>query len=159
MKSIYLIRHAQSNAVNSATGYDRPLSEKGLKDAEQISKKVKEYNFSPTLIYCSPAKRTLTTSSFFNYNTVSVFEKSIYEATLLDLTELINAFPSEHNQIALIGHNPSISLLASYLTGDDKLIQISPCTVIKINLDVDNWNEITQGIGTQEYYLSPENLS
>lgn len=157
MKTFYLIRHAESDVLNSVSDFDRPLNNKGLSDAALVSEKVFKENFKPTLIYCSPAQRTETTSTYFIKNSICVFDDKIYEASLQDLKSLISSFPNKHQEIALIGHNPSISFLANYLTGNN-IKAATPCTVIKINFDIENWAEITEGSGTQEFYISPESL-
>ena len=158
MKSIYLIRHADSNWNNpDYSDFDRPLSEKGFKDIPVMANKLAELGFNPELIVCSPALRTTTTAELLLKSASYLFESSIYEASLDDLIQLVNVLPNEYQEIALIGHNPGISLLSDYLT-DNYMTNMSPCSVIKIELEIDNWNEVVQGIGTEVYSISPETL-
>lgn len=159
MKSIYLIRHADSNWNNpNYSDFDRPLSDKGYKDIPLITKRLTELNFNPNLIFCSPSERTATTAKLISNSTSCLFDSNIYEALLVDLTKLINFFPDKCQEIALIGHNPSISLFSNYLTGESQY-NMAPCTVIKIDLEIDSWNEVVQGIGIEVYSISPEMTS
>lgn len=155
MKILYLIRHAKSDWSNSALlDYDRILSEKGITDTVLMAKKLNELNFKPSLIICSPAQRTTSTADFISRGTSILFYNSIYEASLIDLIELINVLPNEHKEIALIGHNPSITKLSNYLT-DDFIDHMPTCSIVKIELEIDNWNEIVHGIGIKKYFISP----
>lgn len=161
MKTIYLIRHAKSswNDIGSKD-FDRILNKRGEHDAPLIGRKLNNLLFKPDLIVCSPAKRTTITANLIcqqiDYSFQSVqFEPSIYEASLTDLKNLINSFSNNFSAIALIGHNPSITLLSNYLT-DQFLSNMPTCGVVKIELEIDSWNEIIQGIGRQKYFIYPK---
>jgi phosphohistidine phosphatase len=158
MKTLHLIRHADSDWKNTKTDFDRPLSTKGFNDVQVIKQELYKTNFNPSLVICSPAKRTRTTAQLIAKEKITQFEKSIYEAPIDNLKEVINKISNIHNEAALIGHNPSITALANYLIGDF-INNMSPCTVIKIDLEIENWNEITHGAGTVVLTISPEGLS
>ncbi|MBL4594416.1 MAG: histidine phosphatase family protein [Flavobacteriales bacterium] len=156
MKTLYLIRHAKSDWENpSLSDFDRPLNSRGIRNAPFMAQKLIELNFNPGLIVCSPAQRTTTTAELISKNTSILFEKSIYEASLNDLIHLINFLPKEHEEIAIIGHNPSITNLSNYLT-DDFIDNMPTCSIVKIELEIDNWNEIIKGIGMKKYFIYPK---
>lgn len=156
MKTLYLIRHAKSDWNNPAlSDFDRPLNKRGLRDAPFMAKKLIELNFNPGLIVCSPAKRTITTSELISNRTSTFYVDTIYEASLSDLTNIINTLPYEHTEIAIIGHNPSITMLSNYLT-NDYIDNMPTCSVVKIELEIDNWNEVIEGIGTKKYFIYPK---
>jgi phosphohistidine phosphatase len=159
MKTLYLIRHAKSDWKTDITSdFERPLNKRGLSDATMMAKKLQDLHFNPSIIFCSPAQRTITTSELITKEVKIIFKKNIYEASLKDLTQLLNEFPDEHSEVALIGHNPSMTYLLNYLTGD--LIQNIPtCSVVKIELEINSWKEITQHIGTQKFFISPKMYS
>lgn len=149
MKTIYLIRHAESSWDNATTDFERALTEKGNEDAKLISNNMCS---NPDIIIASPAQRTTETAIFFasalNYNIAEIdYEISIYEAPLQNLINKVNQIEAKHQTAVLVGHNPGITQLANYLA-DDNLSPVQPCTVIKIELEVDNWNEIIKGIGS-----------
>tara|TARA_B100000809_G_scaffold76741_2_gene74535 strand:- start:8470 stop:8946 length:477 start_codon:yes stop_codon:yes gene_type:complete len=155
MKTLYLIRHADSDWKNEETDFDRSLSPKGILDASAIRKQLDNLNFQPELVICSPALRTKTTAQIITKNITTVFESSIYEAPIINLIRVINALPNVHKNVALIGHNPAISSLVNYLTGDF-INNMQPCTVVKVDLEIDNWDEITQGAGTENFCIYPK---
>ena len=156
MKTLYLIRHAKSDWNDpSLTDFERPLNKRGLRDAPFMSDKLKELDFNPDFIFCSPAQRTKTTAQLIAKSTSILYFDSIYEASLKDLTELINFFPNNHKEICLIGHNPSITALSNYLT-DDFIDNMPTCSIVKIELEIDNWDETTQGIGVKKFFTYPK---
>lgn len=156
MKVVYLIRHAKSDWNNPVlTDFERPLNERGLRDAPFMAKKLLELNFNPGLILCSPAQRAVTTAELISKQTSILYENSIYEASLNNLVHLINFLPSEYKEIAIIGHNPTITSLSNHLT-DNITSDMPTCSIAKIELEVDHWNEVVQGIGTQKFFIYPK---
>ena len=164
MKVIYLIRHAiaEQNSVNNED-ISRALSQKGKEDAELMALKLKELNVNPDLIVCSIAKRTVSTKKIIckqigDLNTNIIIDSSIYEASLDYLTFLVNTLPSRFNEVFLIGHNPAITLLSNYLT-EDFIDNIPPCGIVKIEMEIEKWNEIVPGIGNKKYFIYPETFA
>jgi len=161
MKTLYLIRHAKSDWNNAnLTDFERPLNKRGLKDAPFIAEKLKELTFNPDHIICSPAQRTSSTAKIIcngiNYPIKDiVFEHSIYEASVTTLISLINLLPNNKDEVAIIGHNPSTTQLSNYLT-DDYIGNMPTCSIVKIELEIDNWNEIVDGIGIQRFFIYPK---
>ena len=164
MKAIYLIRHAKSDWNNSElSDFERPLNKRGLRDAPFMGGKLSELKFNPDLIICSPAQRTTSTAQLLcsktNYSFEHIkFEPSIYESSLNNLIELINDLPNTANEVAMIGHNPSTTMLSNYLT-DDYIGNMPTCSIVKIELEIEDWNEIVQGIGSQKYFIYPKAFS
>jgi phosphohistidine phosphatase len=156
MKTLYLIRHAKSDWDNPAlTDFERPLNKRGFRDAPFMTKKLEELDFNPDFIVCSPAQRTKDTAQLIANSTSTLYDSSIYEASLNDLTRLINFLPNKHKEIAIVGHNPSITSLSNYLTFDF-IDNMPTCSIVKIELEIDNWNETTQGIGIKKFFIYPK---
>jgi len=163
MKTLYLIRHAEANWKKPGeTDFERTVSISGVKEATSITKRLIELDFKPKLIICSSAKRTRETAKLIcneiKYPIQDIdFNSSIYESSLKNLITLINSLPNLYNEIAIIGHNPSITKLSNYLT-DDYISNIPTCSVVKIELEIDAWNEIIEGIGIQKFFIHPKTL-
>lgn len=160
MKILYLIRHAKSDWNNpELTDFERILNKKGLKDVPFMAKKLNESAFNPVHIICSSSQRTRTTVKLIcneiNYPLKDVcFDSSIYEASLTTLISIINLLPNNKDEIAIIGHNPSITDLSNYLT-TEHIGNMPTCSIVKIKLEIDNWNEIVNGIGIQKFFIYP----
>jgi phosphohistidine phosphatase len=159
MKTVYLIRHAKSDWNNpELTDYERPLNKRGLTDLPIMAEKLLGLNFNPQLIVSSPAQRAMNTAELISKEKSILFDSSIYEASLEDLIHLINLLPEKHNEIAIVGHNPSMTYLSNYLTGNT-ISNMPTCSVIKIEMEIDDWNQIVEGIGTQIYFIFPKMYS
>ncbi|OFZ02204.1 MAG: hypothetical protein A3K10_01850 [Bacteroidetes bacterium RIFCSPLOWO2_12_FULL_31_6] len=161
MKIIYLIRHAKSDRDNpNLADFDRILNQKGIADALLIGNQLKELHFNPALIVCSTAQRALQTLEIICnqtncLQTNTIFDSFIYQCSINYLTFLTDSLPSKDNEVAIIGHNPGITLLSNYLI-NDIIDYIPTCGVVKIELEINDWKEIVQGIGSKKYFISPK---
>jgi len=157
MKIIYLIRHAKSDKDNpKLSDIEQILSQKGIDDAHLIRAQLIKLNSNPEIILCSTSKRTKETFEIiYQQETNTIFDSSIYQSSLNYLIFLINSLPNQYNEVAIIGHHPGVTLLANYLT-DDVMDVIPTCGVVKIELEIDDWKEIVQGIGNKKYFISPK---
>jgi phosphohistidine phosphatase len=157
MKKLVLIRHAKAEKEIVGKDFDRPLKYTGMQDAAFMADRLKEVALIPQLIISSPALRTKTTADIFADNLalpVPQFNQSIYEAGQKSLLKVINQFPNEQDFIALVGHNPGISLILTYLTGELKEVHTS--TVAVIEFELDDWAAVSEDLGKLVYYSSPK---
>ncbi len=66
MKTLLLVRHAKSSwDVAGLDDLERPLNERGKKDAPEMAKRVKERNIHPDIFLSSSAKRAYKTAKLF----------------------------------------------------------------------------------------------
>lgn len=161
MKTIYLIRHAKSSWNSfSLNDFDRPLNNRGKKDAPFIGKKLKFLLFNPDKILSSPSKRTTKTIKLiskevgFNFNNV-IFKQELFLASLHTYKSELNSLSNTIQSVAIVGHNYGISDFANYLT-DNAVGAMPTCGVTKINFDIDSWEEIIEGLGNVEFYVYPK---
>lgn len=161
MKTIYLIRHAKSSWDNPAlSDFNRTLNARGKANAPLMGKKLVEEQALIDCLISSPAKRTTETSLILcyelNYRLDNiVFDERIYEASLKTLVNVVNEIPNQFNSVAIVGHNPAISQLFNYLTDED-LHHFPTCGIGKIELEIDQWSEIIQGIGRKIFFIYPK---
>jgi len=133
-KTLYLVRHAEAAWMGSGQrDFDRPLNARGEGDAMEMGQRLKECDVFPHTIISSPALRAAQTSEViateigFPVEAI-VFRKSIYEAAVSDLLEIIQSVDDDLNSAMIIGHNPSIGWLISQLS--DKHIANAPTSTI-----------------------------
>ena len=157
MKQLLLIRHAKAVNNNDGGDYARPLSKSGLKGAADTAENLKAAGIIPQLMVSSPAVRTTQTSQIITEALALpeiIFNKHIYEASEETLLQIVNSFNDEFNLIALTGHNPGISYLLYYLTGE--LRDVTPGTAILITFGVNEWKAVGNGSGTISFYTAPQ---
>lgn len=147
MKKLFIIRHAKSDWSNEKLDdYDRPLNQRGKKDAPLIGKILVKKKIVPDLIISSPAYRARKTSlkiaSKVGYADEILFNEYIYEATLRTLLDIINFIEDEYDDVYLIGHNPGLNMLGFYLV--DFNDNLPTCGVLEIEFNCETWREATK---------------
>jgi phosphohistidine phosphatase len=111
----------------------------------------------PQLMVSSPAVRTTETSHIISEALALpkvIFDKHIYEASEETLLQIVNNFDDQFDLIALTGHNPGVSYLLFYLTGEMK--DVTPGAAILITFGVNEWKAVGNGSGTISFYTAPQ---
>ena len=116
---LILLRHAKSDWYSGVPGdFDRPLAQRGRKDAPRMGKWMKKNGIIPDLILCSPALRARETLEGVN-NKLGVkqvvYEDSIYGASVGMLLRLIDRYSHSCGNFMITGHNPGLDELLSFL--------------------------------------------
>lgn len=123
MKKIILIRHAKSSWDNPwLTDHDRPLSDRGLRDAPIMAKRLKKRKIYPDLILCSTATRAVETAKIlakeFEFPEKEIlFEKNLYHASPNKILKYIHLQKDAKDTMIVVGHNPGFNELIEYLGG------------------------------------------
>jgi phosphohistidine phosphatase len=157
MKKLLLIRHAKATHEPGLADYERPLKYKGSLDAALMATRLREHSIIPQLLVSSPALRTLATADIFAEH-LSLrqpdTDKSIYDASEGTLVNVVNQLSNHHDFIGLVGHNPGISQLVYYLTGEMR--EMETCATVLIEFDLEDWSTISKESGRITYYSSPD---
>ena len=121
MKHLFLLRHAKSDwSLTHLNDFDRQLSERGRNDAPKMAAWLKENNYHPQHVLCSPAKRTVETLELIA-NTIAInikevqYPEELYLANSKKLIELISALPESTDSAMIIAHNPGLDVLLETL--------------------------------------------
>ena len=115
------MRHSKSSWENlNLSDHDRPLNERGQKDAPLMYQELINNNWLPDTVFLSSSKRTIETLALMNFDksiTKIEIKPSIYHASLEEL--IIQLENIENNETTMIlGHNPGSELLINYLIGE-----------------------------------------
>ena len=158
MKQLYIIRHGDSPFIKGGDDFERPLSEMGKYDAINIGLHLNEDYPLPSYILSSAAKRALTTASIigeeleFDSTKISSV-KSLHNAPMETVLQEINQISANHECIMVFGHNPGLSILASYLTGEN--FNLETCNTVLLNVEIDEWAELSKDTCTVKHYIAP----
>jgi phosphohistidine phosphatase len=156
MKKLLLIRHAKAEKDTAGKDINRPLKYIGIQDAAFMAERIKEKSMIPQIIITSPALRTKTTAEIFADHLLlpdPETNKAIYEASQQTWLKVINQLPDQYDFIAIVGHNPGVSQILYYLTGETREVHTS--TVALIDFETDDWASISGETGKLAYYSSP----
>ncbi len=147
-RKLLVLRHASADYHHQGTDLERPLSAHGHHEAEQLGELIERQLFRPGLlntdeliVRCSPALRTRQTINLLCshssldelvlMNTSRItFPETIYEATTGQLLELVSGSEAD---LILVGHNPGLSSLVSWLCLTRIGLSPADCLLLSIN--------------------------
>jgi phosphohistidine phosphatase len=117
--TVYLLRHAHAAwASPGLRDFDRPLDERGRKDAAIVADAMRERDYRPDVVYCSTAERCAETlrivSQVLPPETEIVMLESLYGNDHRYYLGVLHDCRS--SSVMLIGHNPMIEDTANALT-------------------------------------------
>lgn len=118
------MRHAKSDWHTGEHDFDRPLSERGARDAGRMGKWLSSTGHLPDQIIASPATRAKQTvellckESGLDIKQI-VWEKSIYNSGIQNLLNIAKNNFAINKTIMLVGHNPVMDELLHYLSDVD----------------------------------------
>lgn len=119
-RSIVLLRHAKADWPQ-VSDHERPLAERGRKDAAVAGRKLADTGITFDLALCSTANRTRETWKLavheLAHRPKTVYEERVYEASPGELIAVLNETPDDVRNVILIGHNPGVHGLADILSG------------------------------------------
>jgi len=146
MKTLFLIRHAKSSWDNSALpDKDRPLNDRGRRDAPKIGDQLAKRDVKPDLMLSSPAVRALETAEIIakklDYKRKKiVVDDRLYAATAEDLLDVVHKLGDKLERVMLFGHNPELTELAHRLSR--KITNMPTCAVAEFTFDAKSWSSI-----------------
>jgi len=164
MKTLYLCRHAKSSwADPGMDDFDRPLNERGLRNAPHMAHTFKERGEPVDLIVSSPANRALTTARCFAEALAVppdrfLQDRSIYHAERSGLMRIVQELPDTAQRAMLFGHNPGFTELVDHLC-DTGVGNLPTCGIVRIDFPVNEWNMVTRELGTLVWFDYPKNHS
>jgi len=161
MKTVLLVRHAKSGKDDpTLADRDRPLNERGLRDAPLMGGRLAQRGLHPDLILTSPARRALSTAQLIadalgQPRSDIVINERLYEATLPALLATVRSTDDRHRTLMLVGHNPEISALAHLLAPD--ISEMPTCAVLECGFDAASWADVGEQHPVRVSFDSPKN--
>ena len=167
MKNLILIRHAATNAFEEEIDdHDKGINKKGKLELEHLFKWLLENKMKTELVYTSSAKRALLTTNFLFSESCNIINKnSLYLCDYIQIISLLKAIPSNINEVAIVGHEPSISETLDYLVGECRpdlqniLKKPYPTAGLSvIHLNINSWTKLEEKSGIFDAFVQPNNL-
>jgi phosphohistidine phosphatase len=125
MPELLILRHAKSDwGTEAPTDFERPLNERGVRDADRMGAWLAEQRSAPAHVVSSPAERARQTvlricrQIQFPVEDI-VWDKRIYEASPVTLLSVLADIPEDADSAMIVGHNPGLELLAEHMTGSN----------------------------------------
>lgn len=162
MKTLLLVRHAKSSWNDSdLSDFERPLNDRGKKDAPVMAARVKEKKLKIDLFISSPAKRAKKTAAIF-MDEYKVKEKdlvllpSLYEAPVKDFYDAVENINDKDAVVALFSHNPGITDFVNTLT-EKKIDNMPTCGVFAIKINTKKWRDFKKAEKEFFFFDYPKN--
>lgn len=163
MLTLILIRHAKSSwSEPYGTDKLRPLKKRGLKNAPEMGRYIKQQKLLWDVMYSSPALRAKSTADLICKALDKPWPGYVVEQHLyaFDYHEVMAFLKSRHvklKTIALVGHNPAFTDLTNLLT-DAGIKNIPTTGLVEIRLSIKKWSQIKPGCGELLRFESPKRL-
>ncbi len=149
MKSLYMVRHAKSSWKYDVSDHQRPLKQRGNKDAKLVSKQVSSELKPPQKIISSDAKRAKTTAQYFKkaFDVADenfVLNHDLYDFSGQSVMEIIKSLDSSLKCVMIVGHNHAFTSIVNML-GNEYIDNLPTSGFVHIRFEVDSWKDITTG--------------
>lgn len=155
MKKLILVRHAKSDWPEETEDFDRPLADKGLKEAKHMSEFIKSNNVPIDCFVSSPAVRALTTCEIFNqsYQIDITTDEKLYNPSELNFESVIYDLDDSHHSVAFFSHNNGISNFANSISED--IFHFPTCGVAGFEIDCQSWSEFDEANKKLLFFYEP----
>ncbi len=115
----------------------------------------------PELIISSTAARAIATTELLLSELALdqdslLTTDSIYEAPRAALEKAVGTLPDQINVAMLVGHNPGVSSLCSFLC-QKATVDMPTCAMVCLELDIDRWEDNYNDCASLLWYDYPKN--
>jgi phosphohistidine phosphatase len=136
-RTLILLRHAKSDWSGGEADIDRPLAQRGRRQAPEAGRWLAAHIDSIDLAVVSPANRARSTwdlaSAELAVRPPTRIDERVYAASDDELLTVLRELPDDVATVVLVGHNPGIEDLASRLTGEWASMPTSALAVITLS--------------------------
>lgn len=146
LKTLLLIRHAKSDWNDaSLSDFDRPLNERGKRDAPLMAQRLLDKKIAIDLFVSSPAKRAKKTATIFaeayGFDKGQVeFHDELYLAPEPVFAAVISKLNNNSDTVAVFAHNPGITDFANSLT-NTRIDDMPTCCIFAVQGNCKDWND------------------
>ncbi len=153
VRTLILMRHGKSGYPPGVDDHERPLAERGLREAALAGEWLRATRPPIDAVRCSTATRTRQTLAATGVTAPVVYEPGIYEAAPSTLVELVRLCDEDVSTLLVVGHAPGMPRTAWELAGnrdDDAAIELGrkfPTSALAVLTFDRPWEQIGEGTG------------
>jgi len=150
LKTLLLIRHAKSSWDDAGlTDYERPLNERGKKDAPAMADRLYDRGIKIDAFVTSPARRARKTAEQFakRYKKEKedlLLKTELYMASDEAFNSVVEKLNDDIDCVAIFSHNPGITDFANSLTDDIRIDNIPTCGIFAVSIEAKKWNKFKE---------------
>ena len=117
MRILVLMRHAKSGYPDGGGDHQRPLAERGVREAALAGEWIRANLPAVDAVLCSSATRTRQTLARTGISAPVSFLDELYDTTPGETLRQINAVADDVTTLLVVGHEPTTSEVALRLAG------------------------------------------
>jgi phosphohistidine phosphatase len=145
VKRLLILRHAKSSwADSSMDDWQRPLNERGHRDAPRAGEWLRERSLMPDVIITSDAVRARTTAlavaKAAGYSEEVIADPSLYHAKPADVIDILNGVADDARTVLIVGHNPGLEEVVRLLTGEYH--GLVTAALVELDVPIDRWSDL-----------------
>ncbi|MBA0050516.1 histidine phosphatase family protein [Streptomyces sp. AJS327] len=163
-RTLVFLRHAKADWPQ-VPDHERPLAERGRKDAPVAGEWLAAQGIDPQLALCSTAARTRETWKLaapkLPRRPRTVYEERLYDAPAGQVIEVLNDLPDEVREVLVIGHNPGMQNVSEVLSGSAdeeagaRMALGFPTSAVAVVSYTGAWKSLGPGAGALTTFWTP----
>jgi len=160
-RKLFIVRHAKSSWDHEGLAdIDRPLANRGLRNAGEMAERLLVKKMVPQLLLSSPANRALNTALIMSKIWGAGAEnfqikETLYDASISGIEQVLAGVPSDITSLAIFGHNPSFTAYANMFL-KQRLDNLPTAGVVIVTLESKNWEGIVRKNVKETYVDYPK---
>jgi phosphohistidine phosphatase len=135
-RTLVLLRHAKSDWSGGEPDLERPLAERGRRQAPEAGRWLRANLGHLDLAVVSPARRARSTwelvAAELEVPPSPRFDDQVYGASDAELLDLVRDLDDALVSVVLVGHNPGLEELLTLLTGETAPLPTSALAVLDV---------------------------
>lgn len=121
---LLLMRHGKADSSSESSDRERELTDRGVAQAALIGEYLESQGVRPTRVLVSDSVRTRGTwqallQAMPGFDGKATFHEQLYSGTPADALDLIRTRKDKHAVVLVIGHEPTMGILATALADED----------------------------------------
>lgn len=158
-RTLILVRHGKSSWEDlTLPDRERPLAERGRRDAPRMGRRLALDKVQPDLILSSPACRARTTAALIaaelDGEREIVIDERLYGGDARTLLGVVAGLDDGLRCVMLVGHNPEFSELAHRLSRE--INEMPTCAIARLTYGAASWSAIPALIPLAVEFDSPK---
>lgn len=161
MKTLFILRHAKSSWDNpELSDHDRPLNNRGKKNAPEMGKRLRKKEILPDLLLSSTAVRAFSTAkkvaNEVGYPKSKIIEtRELYHAEIEDLMDIVRMQNDSVKSLMIVGHNPGLTDFANYVA-DAGINNIPTAGIVAVRFPIELWYQVKPQSGIVLFFDYPK---
>lgn len=162
LRQLIVMRHAKSSwGDEGLTDHERPLNERGRRDAPRIASQLAQMQWQPQVLLSSDARRTRETArmmtSVWDDGIETQFLHSLYLAGPTELHAAVSTVSDEVESLLVLGHNPGWEFAVQRLSGERVVMKTA--TAALLQAECSSWCQSFEIQWSVEDVLYPRDLT